>query len=146
MVPCSAVLGHLARLLAAHRRTIGTPRCSQALTSFRQAVLVLRHFHDGSRIHTSARGHAANPATACRYVREGIHVLAAQVPTRTRPWMSCASWASSWSLWTAGSLPPPGVRNRVSAARTGTRRTGTVTVRAFDADAASTSDICARTG
>lgn len=38
------VVDHLARLLAAHRRRIGTPKGSRVLGCFRQAVLVLRWF------------------------------------------------------------------------------------------------------
>ncbi|MDN5385827.1 IS5/IS1182 family transposase, partial [Streptomyces sp. LB8] len=42
-VPLPVVV-FLARLPAAHRRRIGTPRGSRALGPFRQAVLVLRWF------------------------------------------------------------------------------------------------------
>ncbi|WP_079047623.1 hypothetical protein [Streptomyces hirsutus] len=43
------VVDHLSRLLAAHRRRIGTPRNSRALGPFRQAVLVLRWFRERCR-------------------------------------------------------------------------------------------------
>jgi hypothetical protein len=87
LVPYSAMLDvprpvvtYLARLLAAYRRTISTPRRSRALTPFRQAVMVLRWFRDGSRADALARDHAVSLATAYRYVHEGIDVLAAQAP------------------------------------------------------------------
>ncbi|UOE18587.1 hypothetical protein NI17_017450 [Thermobifida halotolerans] len=59
-----SVVDYLARLLAAHRRALGTPRRSRALTPFRQALLVLRHFRDGSRITALARDHVVSLATA----------------------------------------------------------------------------------
>ena len=70
----------LARLLAAHRRAIRTPRGSRAIGPFRQAVLVLRWFREGSRVHHLARDTGISQATAYRYLHEGIDVLAAQAP------------------------------------------------------------------
>ncbi|MEU6512465.1 hypothetical protein [Streptomyces sp. NPDC046942] len=40
------VVEYLSRLLAAHRRHIGTPRGSRALSPFRQAVLILCWFRE----------------------------------------------------------------------------------------------------
>jgi hypothetical protein len=45
----------LNRLLAVHRRRIGTPRGSRALGPFRQAVLVLRWFREAGCVHCLAR-------------------------------------------------------------------------------------------
>ena len=45
----------LARLLAAHRRRLRTPRGSRALGPFRQAVLVLRWFRECGCVHCLAR-------------------------------------------------------------------------------------------
>ena len=70
----------VARLLAAHRRAIGTRRRTRALTPWAQAVLVLRFFRDAARIAPLARDNAVALATAYRYVHEGIDVLAAQAP------------------------------------------------------------------
>jgi DDE superfamily endonuclease len=70
----------LARLLAAHRRAIGTPRGSRALGPFRQAVLVLRWFRERGCIHCLARDAGISQATGYRYVHEGIDVLADQAP------------------------------------------------------------------
>ncbi|OQD56851.1 transposase [Streptomyces phaeoluteigriseus] len=70
----------LARLLAAHRRRIGTPKGSRALGPFRQAMLVLRWFRDRSCVHCLARGAGVSQATGYRYLHEGIDVLAEQAP------------------------------------------------------------------
>ncbi|WP_445524258.1 transposase family protein [Streptomyces cyslabdanicus] len=74
------VVDHLSRLLAAHRRRIGTPRGSRALGSFRQAVLVLRWFRERGCVHCLARDAGISQATGYRYLHEGIDVLAAQAP------------------------------------------------------------------
>ncbi len=70
MVTCAATLGvprhvveFLARLLARHRRQIGTPKGSRALGPFRQAVLVLRWFRDRSCVHCLARDAGISQAT-----------------------------------------------------------------------------------
>ena len=46
---------HLSRLLASHRRRIGTPRGSHVLGTFCQAVLVLRWFREHRCVHCLAR-------------------------------------------------------------------------------------------
>lgn len=74
------VVEYLARLLAAHRRTLGTPKGSRALGVFRQAVLLLRWFLDATRVDQLARDAGISLATAYRYLHEGIDVLAAQAP------------------------------------------------------------------
>jgi hypothetical protein len=70
----------LARLLASHRRRIGTPRGSRALGPFRQAVLVLRWFRERGCVHCLARDAGVSQATGYRYLHEGIDVLADQAP------------------------------------------------------------------
>ena len=70
----------LARLLAAHRRRLRTPRGSPALGPFRQAVLVLRWFRDRGCVHCLARDAGISQATGYRYLHEGISVLAEQAP------------------------------------------------------------------
>ncbi|MFE9922333.1 transposase family protein [Streptomyces sp. NPDC005774] len=72
------VVDHLSRLLAAHRRRIGTPRGSRALGPFRQAVLVLRWFRERGCVHCLARDAGISQATGYRYLHEGVDVLAAQ--------------------------------------------------------------------
>ena len=71
----------LARLLAARRRAIGTRRRRRALTPFAQAVLVLRWYRQRPQVAVLAAEAAISPATAYRYLHEGIDVLAAQAPT-----------------------------------------------------------------
>ncbi|MFF5161527.1 transposase family protein [Streptomyces sp. NPDC000348] len=87
MVPYAAMLDvprrtveFLARLLAAHRRRIGTPRRSRALGPFRQAVLVLRWFRERGCVHCLAHDAGISQATGYRYLHEGIDVLADQAP------------------------------------------------------------------
>lgn len=74
------VVDYLSRLLAAHRRRIGTPRGSRAPGPFRQAVLVLRWFRERGCVHCLARDAGVSQATGYRYLHEGIDVLAAQGP------------------------------------------------------------------
>jgi hypothetical protein len=74
------VVDYLARLLAARRRHIGTPRGSRALGPFRQAVLVLRWFRTRGCVHCLARDAGISQATGYRYLHEGISVLADQAP------------------------------------------------------------------
>lgn len=72
------VVEYLSRLLAVHRRRIGTPKGSRALGPFRQAVLVLRWFRERGCVHCLARDAGISQATGYRYLHEGINVLAAQ--------------------------------------------------------------------
>lgn len=74
----------LARLLAARRRRIGTPKGSRALGPFRQTVLVLRWFRKRGRVHCPARDAGVSRATGYQYLHEGIDILADQAPTCTR--------------------------------------------------------------
>jgi hypothetical protein len=74
------VVEHLARLLAAHRRRLRTPKRSRALVPFRQAVLVLCWFRERGCVHCLARDAEISQATGYRYLHEGIDVLADQAP------------------------------------------------------------------
>src|SRR3954447_2297445 len=67
-------------LLAAERRRRGTRRGRRALGCYRQAVLVLRWFVDGTRLAQLAGDHRIGRSTAYRYLHEGIDVLAAAAP------------------------------------------------------------------
>jgi hypothetical protein len=69
-----------AQLLAAERRTRGTPKGSRALSCFWQAVLGLRWFRDRTTCDALARDHRVSRATAYRYRDEVLDVLAAQSP------------------------------------------------------------------
>lgn len=74
------VVESCARLLAAHRRVIGTRRGSRALGPFRQAVLVLRWFRNRTCVHCLAADAEISQATAYRYLHECIDVLADEAP------------------------------------------------------------------
>ncbi len=74
------IVEYLARLLAVHRRQIGTPKGARALGPFRQAVLVLRWFRERGCVHCLARDAGVSQATGYRYLHEGIDVLADQAP------------------------------------------------------------------
>ncbi|CAM5607502.1 transposase family protein [Streptomyces aurantiogriseus] len=74
------IVVHLSRLLAAHRRRLGTPRVSRALGTFRQAVLVLRWFRERGCVHCLARDAGISQATSYRYLHEGLDILPAQAP------------------------------------------------------------------
>src|SRR3954467_3763459 len=67
-------------LLAAERRRRGTRARRRALGCYRQAVLVLRWFVDGTRLGPLATHHPNGPSTAYRYLHEGIDALAAAAP------------------------------------------------------------------
>ena len=67
-------------LLAAERQRRGTRGRRRALGCYRQAVLVLRWFLDGTRLAQLARDNAIGRSTAYRYLHEGIDVLAAAAP------------------------------------------------------------------
>ncbi|MGW2936918.1 HARBI1 family protein [Streptomyces sp. NPDC001156] len=71
---------YLARLLRDHRAVIGTRRGRRALGCFRQAVLILRWFLDGTRLAQLARDNGLSSSTAYRYLHEGLAVLAAGAP------------------------------------------------------------------
>ncbi len=78
-VPRELVL-FLSKLLAGERRRKGTRKGRRALTTFWQAVLVLRWFRDRTDTTKLARDHGVARATGYRYVDEGIEALAAQAP------------------------------------------------------------------
>src|SRR4051794_26308868 len=67
-------------LLAAERRRRRTRSRRRALGCYRQAVLVLRWFVDGTRLAQLAVDHRIGRSTAYRHLHEGIDVLAAAAP------------------------------------------------------------------
>jgi hypothetical protein len=71
----------VSRLLADHRREIGTRDGTRALTCFRQAVFALAWFRDRPDIRRLGQGSGISQATAYRYKDEAIEVLAAKAPT-----------------------------------------------------------------
>lgn len=68
-------------LLAGHRREIGTPAGSRALTCWKQAVFALAWFRDRPDIPRLGKGFGISQATAYRYIDEAITVLAAKAPS-----------------------------------------------------------------
>jgi hypothetical protein len=75
-----AAVEFLAAKLAAHRLELGTRAGTRALGPFKQAVLVLRWFADGTRVRQLAADNAISKSTAYDYLHEGIDVLAAGAP------------------------------------------------------------------
>ena len=71
---------HVAVLLAARRRQLGTRRGSRALTCYKQAVLVLVWFRQAQDVTVLGAGFGVSRATAYRYLAEGIAVLSANAP------------------------------------------------------------------
>jgi hypothetical protein len=71
---------HLARLLAAERRALGTRKGTRALTCFYQALLILIWFRKHEDATVLGAGFGISRATAYRYLTEGIAVLAARRP------------------------------------------------------------------
>ena len=74
------LVAYLTRLLATHRRSIGTPRGTRKLTCARQALMVLVWFRKNEDITLLAAGFGVSRATGYRYIAEGRQVLAAQAP------------------------------------------------------------------
>jgi hypothetical protein len=78
-VPVELVM-FVSKLLAAHRRDIGTRRGTRKLTCGKQAVFALAWFRDRPDIARLGKGAGISQATAYRYLDEVITVLAAQAP------------------------------------------------------------------
>jgi DDE superfamily endonuclease len=79
-VPLPLVL-FVSKLLADHRREIGTRDGTRALTCWKQAVFTLAWFRDRPDIPRLGRGFGISQATAYRYKDEAVEVLAAKAPT-----------------------------------------------------------------
>jgi hypothetical protein len=76
----SETVWQLSGWLAAHRRGLGTRRGRRSASCYRQAVLVLRWFRDGTRVRMLAADAGLAVSTGYRYLHEGISVLAAHAP------------------------------------------------------------------
>ncbi len=70
-----------ARRLTAHRRAIGTRKGTRRLTSWSQAVFVLRFLIDGTRLAQLAADNHLAATTAYDNLWEGLEVLAAAAPS-----------------------------------------------------------------
>jgi hypothetical protein len=78
-VPRELVL-FVSRLLASHRREIGTRKGTRRLTCYKQALFALAWFRDKGDIPRLGRGFGLPQSTAYRYLDEVIGVLAARAP------------------------------------------------------------------
>ena len=78
-VPGELVL-FVSRLLARHRREIGTRRNTRSLGCYRQALFVVAWYRDKPDIPRLGAGFGLSQATSYRYVAEGTKVLAAEAP------------------------------------------------------------------
>jgi hypothetical protein len=74
------LVAFVSRLLAAHRREIGTRAGTRALTCWKQAVFALAWFRDRPDIRRLGQGPGISQATAYRYKDEVAGVLAAKAP------------------------------------------------------------------
>ena len=72
----------VSRLLAEHRREIGTRDGTRALTCFRQAVFALAWFRDRPDIRRLGQGFGISQATAYRYKDEAVEVLPSATASR----------------------------------------------------------------
>jgi len=79
-VPLPLVL-FVSKLLADHRREIGTRDGTRALTCWKQALFTLAWFRDRPDIRRLGAGFGISQATAYRYKDEAVEVLAAKAPT-----------------------------------------------------------------
>jgi hypothetical protein len=71
---------YLSSLLHTERLRRGTRKNRRALGCFKQAVLAIRWFLDGTRITQLARDNGIGKSTAYTYLHETIQVLAARAP------------------------------------------------------------------
>ncbi len=71
---------HLARLLAAERRTLGTRKNTSALTCWYHALPALTWYRKGEDLTLLAAGFGVSRATAYRYRDEATRVLATTAP------------------------------------------------------------------
>ena len=75
-----ATVEHVAALLAAHQRAIGTRAGRRALGPFEQAVVFLRWILDATKVSRLAIDNDIGRSTAHRYIDEATDVVAAQAP------------------------------------------------------------------
>jgi DDE superfamily endonuclease len=78
-VPGELVL-FVSRLLARHRKAIGTRKGTRCLGCYRQALFVLAWYRDKADVPRLGAGFGLSQATSYRYVAEGTKVIAAQAP------------------------------------------------------------------
>lgn len=74
------LIRYVARLLRAERKARGTRTGTRSLTCWFQALFVIAWFRDKPNITRHGNAFGLSPATAYRYLHEGIDALAAQAP------------------------------------------------------------------
>ena len=79
-----ATLAYLAGVIRRHRRQIGS--CWRKCNPGQQALLVLAHLRKGETFADLAAGFGVGTATAWRYVRGTVALLAARAPKLPRRW------------------------------------------------------------
>ena len=111
-LPLSAqTLSYVAGVIRRHRRQIGS--CWRKLNPGRQALLVLVHLRKGETFADLAAGFGVGTATAWRYARETITLLAARAP-KLRDALAAARKAGHAFVVIDGTLIPV---DRVAADR-----------------------------
>ena len=70
----------VSRLLARHRKEIGTRKGTRSLGCYRQALFVLAWYRDKTDIPRLGAGFGLSQATSYRYLAEGTTVVAAEAP------------------------------------------------------------------
>jgi hypothetical protein len=70
----------VSRLLARHRKELGTRKNTRSLGCYRQALFVLSWYRDKPDIPRLGAGFGLSQATSYRYVAEGTKVVAAEAP------------------------------------------------------------------
>jgi DDE superfamily endonuclease len=70
----------VSRLLARHRKAIGTRKGTRSLGCYRQALFVLAWYRDKADIPRLGAGFGLSQATSYRYVAEGTKVVSAEAP------------------------------------------------------------------
>jgi hypothetical protein len=103
-LPLSAqTLSYVAGVIRRHRAKIGS--CWRKLNAGRQALLVLVHLRKGETFADLGAGFAVGTATAWRYARETITLLAARAP-KLRSALAAAKKAGHAFVVTGGTLIP----------------------------------------
>ena len=92
---------HLARLLAAERRALGTRRGTRALTCFYQALLVLVWFRKHEDATLLGAGFGISRATATVTSPKASRSWSLAGPTCTRRCSARPTTDGRWSSWTA---------------------------------------------
>jgi hypothetical protein len=106
---------HLAGLLAAGRRVLGTLKKTRALTCSYDALLALAWYRKGEDLTLLAAGFGVSRATAYRYRDEATRVLAVTAPDLHEPCAASLPTAGRTSSSMGRSSPPTAAPKRPPA-------------------------------